>query len=161
MEYEVKIIEIGEQQVLSIRDRREQTDFPEFIVGSMGELFGRLGTLGMPPAGEPFVVYHEFGPHGIDAEVCVPVGGPVEPTERIRYAALPAMTVARTLHVGPYEALGEAYRAVGNWIGEHGFEESGPMRERYLNSPDEVSSPAEYQTEVETPVVPAPAALPV
>jgi effector-binding domain-containing protein len=161
MEYDVRIIEIGEQPVISIRDRRAETDFPEFIVASMGDLFRRLDTLGVPPGGEPFVVYHEFGPHGIDAEVCVPVGGPIEPTERIQFAVLPAMTVARTLHVGPYEALGEAYRAVANWIAEHGFEGAGPMRERYLNAPDEVSSPAEYRTEVETPVVAAPAAVPV
>jgi effector-binding domain-containing protein len=161
LEYEVWTIEMGEQQVVSIRSRREAPAFPEFIGASMGVLFGHLGRLGVRPAGEPFVVYHEFDSHEVDAEVCVPVGGPVEPTDRIRHAVHPPVTVARTLHVGPYELLGEAYRAVGNWIDEHGFEPSGPMRERYLNAPDEVSSPAEYRTEVETPIVPAPVAVPV
>jgi effector-binding domain-containing protein len=64
-----------------------------------------------------------------------------------------------TLHVGPYDALGEAYSAVTRWIGERGLAIAGPFRERYLNAPDEVSSPAEYRTEIQVPVVEA--AVPV
>ncbi len=70
------------------------------------------------------------------------------------------MTVARTLHVGPYEALGGAYDAVTDWIRGRGFELAGPMRERYLNGPGDNVTPAEYRTEVEIPVVAAAASVP-
>ena len=70
------------------------------------------------------------------------------------------MTVARTLHVGPYEDLGAAYRALTEWIDRNGLEAAGPVQERYLNGPGDGATPAEYRTEVEIPVVPGAVAVP-
>jgi effector-binding domain-containing protein len=161
MEYDVAIIDYEEQRIISIRDRREQQAISHFIGRSFDELFGHLRLLGVEPAGPPFVAYHEFGPHEIDAEVCVPVGGSVEASGRVRTRLLPAMTVARTLHVGPYEQLGEAYRAIGDWAERRHLEGTGPLRERYLNGPGQVASPAEYRTEIELPIDAAAVAAPV
>ncbi len=161
MEHEVAVFEVEEQRVLSIRDRIEQGRIPPFIGGSFEELFGRLALLGVAPAGAPFVIYHEFAPRDIDAEVCVPVAAPVEASGQIQARVIPAMTVARTLHVGPYEDLGEAYRAINDWVEREGVDGAGPLHERYLNGPGDVASPAEYRTEVDLPIVAAPAAVPV
>ena len=70
----------------------------------------------------------------------------------MRYRVLPAMTVAWTLHVGPYEDLTVAYSAITDWIQGIGLEAAGPVQERYLNGPGDDVTPAEYRTEVEIPV---------
>jgi effector-binding domain-containing protein len=159
MEYQIALHELETQPIISIRGRHAQAEIPGFLGRSFGLLFGHLKLLGVDPAGPPFVIYHAFGPAGMDAEVCVPVASPVSATGGVEGRVLPAMTVARTLHVGPYEDLGGAYDAVTDWIRGRGFELAGPMRERYLNGPGENVSPAEYQTEVEIPVVAAAASV--
>jgi effector-binding domain-containing protein len=107
------------------------------------------------------VIYHEFGSQGIDAEVSVPIVRQVMATGMIKSRMLPAMTVARTVHVGPYDQLGEAYAALRDWIREHGFEVAGPVEERYLNGPGDRVATSEYQTEIEMPIVPQVVAAPV
>jgi len=159
MDHDVSINEIGEQQIVSIRGRFEQQRIPEFIGKAFGELFGRLGLLGVSPAGPPFVIYHQFGPHEVDAEVCVPVSGPVEASGRVQARTIPAMTVARMLHVGPYEELGGAYITLDAWIERGGLEAVGPLQERYLNGPGDNVTPAEYQTEIEIPILATTAAV--
>ncbi len=152
MTYDITTRELAQQPVLSIRERRVQRAIPEFLGGAFDELFGTLGRLGAAPAGPPLVIYHAFGPDGIDAEVCMPVDRGVKATGRMRYRVLPAMTVAWTLHVGPYEDLTAAYSAITDWIQGIGLEAAGPVQERYLNGPGDDVRPAEYRTEVEIPV---------
>jgi len=160
METEIAIVDVEEQRVLSIRRRIDQAAIPQFIGDSIDDLMGRLALLGAEPAGAPFVAYHEFGPRGIDAEVCVPVPESVEASGRMLTRVLPGTTVLRTVHVGPYDQLGAAYRALEEWIVDHHLSVAGPYRERYLNGPGEVASPAEYRTEIELPVAEAPVAVP-
>ena len=160
MDYLIATHELGPQFVLSIRERRASPEIPGFLSGAFGELFGRIGLLGVQPAGPPFVIYHAFGPTDIDAEVCVPIVEGISTTGQIRSRELPAMTVGRTLHIGPYEDLGAAYRALTEWINRNGLEAAGPVQERYLNGPGDHATPAEYRTEVEIPVAPAAVTVP-
>jgi effector-binding domain-containing protein len=74
---------------------------------------------------------------------------------------LPAMTVARTVHVGPYEQLGAAYMATWNWIRSRGCELAGPVRERYLNGPGDRIAATKDRTQIEMPIVPLVVAAPV
>jgi effector-binding domain-containing protein len=159
MDYVIATRELARQPIVSIRDRRRQADIPGFLGEAFGELFGRLELLGVKPAGHPFVIYHEFGADGIDAEVCVPVAGSVAAAGRIQARLLPAMSVANTMLVGRYEDLGAAYGALTEWVLRNGLEPAGPVQERYLNGPGDLVPPSEYRTEVEVPVVPAAAAV--
>ena len=160
MTYEVAPHELPEQRILSIRRQVATHEVPQFFRETLGELYGRLKLLGEPASGHPFVIYHQFGRDGIDAEACVPVGRAVSASGAIRTRVLPPMTVARTLHVGPYEELGGAYGALTEWVRHRPVEVAGPMQERYLNGPGEVASPSEYRTEIEMPIVPLRAAVP-
>ena len=161
MDHVIAIHHVESQAIVSIRDRRKQQELPRFLQAAYPELFGRLRLLGVSPTGPPFVTYHDFGSDGIDAEVSVPIGEPVAAAGRIESRVLPAMTVARTVHVGPYEKLAEAYAAVSDWVRNNGFEAAGPMRERYLNGPGDAVAPSEYRTEIDLPVVPLVVATPV
>jgi effector-binding domain-containing protein len=57
---------------------------------------------------------------------------------------------ARTVHRGPYEALGLAHAAVFAWVRERGHEVAGPAREVYVDDPAEVDADA-LRTEVLLP----------
>ena len=161
MDYLIATHHLNLQAIVSIRAWRKQDDLPEFLKAAFPELLGRLRLLGVTPSGPPFVIYHEFGADGIDAEVSVPIGRPFAAAGRIQSRVLPATTVARTLHVGPYEKLGDAYKALWSWIRSHEFEVAGPVRERYLNGPGDREASIEYRTEIEMPIVPLVVAAPV
>jgi effector-binding domain-containing protein len=160
MTYEFAIHHTPETAIISIRERVEEGEFPAFLGLAFPELFGHVGRHGVIATGHPFVIYHAFGPDRIDAEVCVPVAGPAPVGDRIKAHVLPAATIVRTLHVGPYEELGAAYQALSEWVGDHGYATAGPIRERYLNGPAEMISPADYRTEIDLPVVPVAAETP-
>ena len=110
------------------------------------------GSWGSVSVAGPFVIYHTFGPNLVDAEVCVPVAGDILCVGRLATRLLPGVTVARTVHVGPYEELGAAYAALIRWIGPRGFEAAGPVRERYVEGPGREALPADYRTVIDLPV---------
>ena len=155
MTYECTIHEIPDLPILSIRDQVDPDAFPAFLGGVFPELFGHVGRHGVIAAGHPFVIYHAFGPELIDAEVCVPVSGPAPVDGRILARTLAAATIVRTLHVGPYEELGSAYAALGEWVGDHGYHAAGPIRERYLTGVGDDVPPSTYRTELDMPIIPA------
>jgi effector-binding domain-containing protein len=155
MRYAVTVGHVPDQAILAIRNRLPMTRLPGFIGESFARIYGELPKLSAEADGEPFVMYHTVGAEAVDAEVCVPVDHAGEPDEPIRARLLPATDVAITLHVGPYEDLGLAYAALTAWVTKHGYQVSGPVRERYLNEPSEDTPPIDYRTEIEMPIEPA------
>ena len=59
--------------------------------------------------------------------------------------------MARIVHKGPYEGCEAAYETLFAWLEENGKEVVGPIREVYLNDPNEVP-PAEILTEIYAPI---------
>jgi effector-binding domain-containing protein len=153
MTYTFEIHRLPETAIIAIRERVDEAAFPAFLGVAFPELFEHVGRHGVIATGHPFVIYHAFGPDGIDAEVCVPVAGPAPIGTRIRAHVLPATTVVRTLHIGPYDELSGAYDALHHWVADHGYAAAGPHRERYLTGPDLKVPPAEYRTEVDLPII--------
>ena len=153
MDYSVDVREVAAQPFAGIRGHTSLTGMPGFVGGAYGEIFGTLGRQGVRPAGPPFILYHdpEFKEEDIDVEVAVPVSEPVEASGRIVGGTLPAGSIACTLHLGPYEGIGGAYRAVTAWIEEHGREFAGPPREVYLVGVGQ-AEPAAYRTEIQFPI---------
>jgi effector-binding domain-containing protein len=159
MRYEINTCTSAPQLIVSIRECHPVADLPAYIGRTFAQLFGRLEVFGVAPTGVPMVIYHEFGPDGVDAEVGVPVAHDLSTLGEVQTRVLPASRVARTLHVGPYEELEAAYAALMAWIPEHEFEVAGPIQERYLNAPGDQVPPSAYQTEIEIPIVPRHAAV--
>lgn len=161
MTYEMSVIEVPETRMISIRGRHRVEDMATFVPSSFETLFNHLAKLRVVPAGEPFVLYHAFGPGRVDCDVCVPIGAPIPLDQGIELHVLPATVCVRTLHVGPYEALSGAYQALTEWIEDHGYRSAGPVRERYLNAPGETTTTAELRTEIDIPVESAVAGAPL
>jgi effector-binding domain-containing protein len=61
------------------------------------------------------------------------------------------MTIATTIHKGPYDQVGPAYERLTTWITGQGLHAIGPPMEAYLNDPGE-TTPDEYLTEIMMPV---------
>jgi len=152
MTYDITIDELSPQPVISIRESLAQPQLSSFFGRTFTELYAHLGRHGIPPRGEPFVVYHAFGPETIDVEACLPVPTEVAATNGIGYRVLPAVTVAETIHVGPYDQLGRAYQALDEWASDHAFETAGPARERYLDQPQRSVSQDALRTIVQLPI---------
>ena len=134
------------------------------IGAELGPAFTAVATAAArPPAGAPFVVFHDIIDEGTDGtiEVCYPIAEPLEldggghdadqGTGAVYGATLAATTVAATTHQGPYEEVSPAYHSIVGWVTEHGHEFAGPAREIYLNDPT-TTEPSEYLTEVQWPI---------
>lgn len=150
---------IPEQPVLAIRGVVSPDMFQSFIGGAFAELYEFVSRGGVDIEGPPMAVYHLVAPEAFDAEVCLPVAGNAMGAGRIEARTLPAVTVATTVHLGPYDTEGQTYAELERWIGANGYVPSGPARERYLIGPDVGVTPAEYRTEIDMPIEPAPAAV--
>ncbi len=93
-----------------------------------------------PPAWEAFV------------EVTPPSAPPPQPGPNDDFGVreLPAVTVAATVHRGPYDGLRRAYERLEAWLAANGYVGDGPPEEVYVSAPDVPL--AESVTEVRMPV---------
>lgn len=121
-------------------------------------LFQEAERHSIQPAGPPIVVYFPEGhpPNLEDMKywVCVPTAGPVEVSPPLMYEELPSAQMATFVHRGPYETMGDSYKALEVWVKENGYQVVGPPREIYLvaPSPEKPVQPAEYVTEIQFPI---------
>lgn len=153
-EQEVVVKTIPEVRGLGMR---EKVAGPQGIARLFGDGFAGLTMAGVTLVGPPVSVYHdpEFSPESIDVELIYPVasaakGALATPGGRtLGPRAVPGGEAAVIVHVGPYDTLGEAYQALADWVGEHGYRPSGPPQEVYLTSPAEAGPPV---TEIRMPV---------
>ena len=127
--------------------------------GAFDKIYRWLQAEGHKPQGMPLTVYLNDpsevepadarwelrAPIEVDAEEC----GPND--EGLAIKRISTMTVATTMHRGPYDDVAPAYERLMAWIADQGFEVVGPPMEAYLNDPGELS-PDEYLTEVMVPV---------
>ena len=73
---------------------------------AFGALYEHLARSSARPVGPPLALYHgaEFDPDDLYVELCLPVDRPLSGAAGLDGRALPAATVASTLHAGRYEA---------------------------------------------------------
>jgi AraC family transcriptional regulator len=121
----------------------------------LGRIAAQTNLLGREAA--PMIAIYHDDPESTpadqlrsDAGVIVPEDATLPPP--LTEQRLPAGLYACTVHIGPYERLGDAWqRLLGEWIPEHGKRVQGLSYERYLNMPGEVPND-ELRTEICVPV---------
>lgn len=126
---------------------------------AIGALFGGVAQWGLAPAGPPGGTYYNDPRQVPESELLwdlwVAVAG--SPAEEPAVGAgvgikkIAATQVAFAMHRGPYDQIGNAYAALGQWIAEHGYEPAGPSEEVYLSDPAN-TPPEQILTEVRLPV---------
>lgn len=60
--------------------------------------------------------------------------------------------IARIIHVGPYESVGNSYNKIFPYIEEKSFERSGPVLNVWLDDNPDKIKPEEYRTEIIVPI---------
>jgi effector-binding domain-containing protein len=115
-----------------------------------GEVVEFLRTHHAAPIGPPFARYHRLADGRFEVEAGFPVAAAaVESDGGPQMSKLPGGLVAVTVHVGPYEKLGETYDAVTEWLRLRGGTPSDDPWEIYRDPP--TGDPAGWRTEVIQP----------
>ena len=133
--------------IVDLPDRRVATVRHVGPYNLIGQAFGTLGAI-VGPAGltshkdaQMVAIYHDdpdtTPPDRLraDAGLVVPEGITLPPG--LEEARIPAGRYARTVHVGPYDYLGDVWaRFMGEWLPNSGHRlGAGTSFERYLNTP--------------------------
>jgi effector-binding domain-containing protein len=152
--YEVRLRETVPQMAAAIRGRAAWAEIGPFVAASLRDVFKVAGDQGVRFAGPPYAIYHhaDSSEAEVELEVGMPVAEQVDAAGRVVASIVPGGLVAATVHSGRYEDVGPAYRALAEWISDHGHETSGPPREMYLVGPDQVQDLGALRTEIAWPV---------
>ena len=129
------------------------------VDSTFSELFPRLASHGIPPAGAPLIRYLVIDMAGeMQIEMGVPVAAPITASGRIQPGTLPGGRYAVLRHTGPYDGLVASNAALERWAQEHGIEfdtwntpQGSAWRgraEHYLTDPSQEPDPAKLETDV-------------
>jgi effector-binding domain-containing protein len=142
-----EILTTAEQPAATIHLVISGMEMARHMDPAIQEVLSLLAEQGMQPAGPMFSYHHRRPSDTFDFEIGFPVSGPVQEKGRVKNSALPAGRLVRAVHQGPYERLGDAWRALQDWVRAKELPETGRFYERYLNNPEEVE-PKDYLTEL-------------
>lgn len=133
MTYEITLVDLPEQDAAVVRGHVAVDGIGEFLGGAFGEIMGALH--GVEIVGPPFARY-AMPDEGFDVMAGFPVSSPVTQVGRVEPDRLPGGPAATTMHVGSYEGVAAAFKAVQAWVADHGFVVAGDPWESYLDEPE-------------------------
>jgi len=146
MSYRVEVKEIAPVIVASIRYKGKYSEVGTYI----GKIYKAVKN---NSAGAPFNCYYdaEFKEEA-DIELCVPTTKLVQDSQ-ITAKTLPAIKGICTTHIGGYDKLNLAYKALFDYANEHHLQCTTPSREVYLKGPGMIFKGNEnsYVTEIIIP----------
>ena len=153
---EPHILATADSVWLSLELRIPCDDISRHMDAGIQEVLAHLAAHGTAPAG-PLTCRHFMRP---TTEFHFRLGFPlaagtsVPSTDRLHVGTLPAGTLARAIHRGPYEGLPAAWGRLhaalpGLLAGTPGFIPSGLFRESYLTDPATSPDPATWETLLE------------
>jgi effector-binding domain-containing protein len=125
------------------------------IGATMGEAFTTLMThaqaTGAEIIGPPFSLYPEVPQEEVLFRVALPVAQGAVSGDGVTLEDLPGGEAATLLYRGPYDAMGQSWERLLEWVGASGRQPGGAMREIYLNDPEAVP-PADLLTQLVVPL---------
>jgi effector-binding domain-containing protein len=123
-------------------------DLPAFFDLSFTTLSTVLGGQGVAPVGPAFAAYHGAPGAEADLEVGFPIGAPLRGVGDVNPGALPAGRVARVVHAGGYDGLGDAWGRLHDWIASEDLVPGQLLYEVYVTEPSPDMDPATLRTEL-------------
>ncbi len=148
---------IPEMRVISKRGRGP---VPQLIISMVHEIIGQINSPSnrrgnVSIAGYPMTIYHD-PPEDIDAsdvdiEIAFPITGRISVDPGFEVKTVPGHNVVSIFHTGPYAECEGAYARAMDFIGKNRLSTTGPFREIYMNSPDEVPE-SQLLTEIQVPI---------
>lgn len=147
MGYDIEVRDLPEQHVAVVRTTTTAEGVGAVLHDALPAVFGHVMSKGLTPTLPPFTRYHSMVDESFDLEAGIGVAAPIEGDGRIQPSTLPDGRVATTTHVGPYEGVGAAHRALEAWAAEHG-ETVTAAWEVYVTDPGEEPDQSKWRTEV-------------
>ena len=147
MKYDIRLETTPASRPLAVVRRRARLqELPKVVTDACGIVWNVLREQQIKGAGRHVAVYLD---DQINLEVGVEMDGPFAGQGEVVASALPAGTVATTVHFGPYQRLGEAHQAIRDWCAKHGHALAGPNWEIYGHWVDEWNrDPGKIRTDV-------------
>lgn len=146
MTYEFRIVQTPERLLMAIHDQAGPGELPRKIIGNLDKVWPYLRANGAT-TDHNVVVYREFdraaGVMTIDVGVHVASALPGDGT--IVPVTTPGGPVATTVHLGPYDKLGDASSALHEFCKTHDHPIAGPTWEEYGDWNDD---PGKLRTDV-------------
>jgi effector-binding domain-containing protein len=142
MSYQVEVKQLAGQPLAVVRRVASQEQLSRVVPAACGEVWNFVRAAGIAGAGRHVAVYLDGAIH---IEVGVEVPGPFTSDGNVVYSETPAGTVATTVHMGPYDRLGDAHDAILNWCAAQQRLIAGPNWEIYGHWDDD---PAKLRTDV-------------
>ncbi len=146
MNYQVDIRIVAPVLVASIRYHGKYSELGKYIA----EIYKNLKGNG---CGTPFNCYYEEGYKEIvDIEVCVPTKKKID-NSNIETKELPEIKAIHTVHYGPYDEIGKAYKTIIDYAKLNNLKCVLPSREIYVKGPGMIfkGNPNNYITEILVP----------
>ncbi|MBN2897899.1 MAG: GyrI-like domain-containing protein [Clostridia bacterium] len=148
MNYECRVVVEPQKSVLYIHTTSSVQDLPMVLGRCYGEIMTYMHEKHISAHGAPYVAYYNMDMDNLDIDVGVPVDTLVESNQsNIKCGTIPSGNYVSTLHVGPYNKIESAYKALITYIEESGVRSTGAAYEYYLNDPQETPE-SELQTQV-------------
>lgn len=123
------------------------------MMPGLSEIQTTLNEQGIAPAGPWLTHHHYLKPNEFHFDICVPVTQPVKPQGRVRPSILDARKVARTVHRGPFDELGEAWGAFMAWVSAQRLPACIDFFECYAKGPETSPDPAQWETVLSVPLM--------
>lgn len=155
MAYNVTVKDLKPQPVVCIRTRCKREALGDAFADILPAAFKYVATKGGVPMGRPYSRLISIAEDGtLEYEGGVPVMKPLPAEGRVLSDTLPGGPTAVTMHVGPYDQLGEAYEAMARWCAENGHTPAGMGWESYVSDPGKEPDPSKWQTQCFLPLAP-------
>lgn len=154
MIYDVDVVAVPEQAVVSVRARSPLTDIGR-RVRRLRELVAQAG---LTPAGPPMARFYEDDAASptLDYDVALPVdlrsdGSVPDELAEARGELIPLHYALQAVHTGPHDAMQDAWHAVQEAREALGYASSGPVTEVYVLGRGDGVEPACFVTKVRLP----------
>jgi effector-binding domain-containing protein len=153
---EITIVDVQPQLVVGIT----KVGHYRMIAELLPKIYEYAGSKGAKFTNPPVFLCHEITAEKAmeadkngtaNVEIAAPIAEKIPETDEIKCYTLPGGKMAKTMHKGPYADCGPTYERFYKWIDEQGKKITGPVREVYLNDPNEVKK-EEILTEIFAPI---------
>ena len=151
MPYDVEVKELSARHVATVRLTISPDRMAATFAEVLPEVMAHLQKQQAQASGPSFGIFYSYGEE-VDLEAGFPVSLPVRSEGRVTGRTLDPGMFAVTWHEGSYRAIGEAHRAIEQWMKDNGRETAGPPWEVYWEGPEPGRSPSEFRTEVGYPI---------
>ncbi len=142
MIYQVQVKQVPAITTAVVRRRAAQQDLPKVIPQCCGEVWTFIRTAGIPNPGRLLALYLDCE---INFECGVELFQPFVGNDQVVSSSTPAGLVATVEHVGPYQHLHEAHKALCDWCAANGYSTATPSWEIYGHWNDD---PSQLRTDV-------------